>query len=67
MCGGILAMLTPREQEVAKLVAQGLTQRQIAERLCIAPCTVKTHVDNARAKANCARMVDLAVKVISNP
>ncbi len=36
--------LTPREQEVLALVAQGLTNKAIAERLVISPNTVKRHV-----------------------
>lgn len=64
--GGIMALLTAREREVASLVAQGMNQREIAERLCIAPSTVKMHCDNARAKADCRRMVDLAVKIATN-
>ena len=39
-----LAGLSPREQEVLALVARGLTNKQIAERLFIAPSTVKFHV-----------------------
>jgi DNA-binding NarL/FixJ family response regulator len=36
--------LTPREQEVVKLVAEGLTNKEIARRLIVTENTVKTHV-----------------------
>jgi DNA-binding CsgD family transcriptional regulator len=42
--------LTAREQEVCGLVAQGLTDRQIAEQLVISPRTVQTHVTNILGK-----------------
>jgi DNA-binding NarL/FixJ family response regulator len=42
--GGPLAELTGREREVLRLVAEGLTDRGIAERLWVAPKTVETHV-----------------------
>jgi LuxR family maltose regulon positive regulatory protein len=35
--------LTPREQEILKLVAGGLTNREIAEQLVVSPETVKKH------------------------
>ena len=35
--------LTPQERVVARLVAQGLTNKQIAEQLFLSPNTVKTH------------------------
>jgi two-component system nitrate/nitrite response regulator NarL len=38
--------LTPREQEILDLIAQGLTNQQIAERLVIEVGTVKNHVHN---------------------
>ncbi|WP_355660544.1 helix-turn-helix transcriptional regulator [Halomonas salifodinae] len=37
------ALLTPREQQVAALMVQGLTPEQIAERLAITPGTAKNH------------------------
>jgi DNA-binding NarL/FixJ family response regulator len=40
--------LTPRQLEVLKLVAAGLSNQRIAERLRIGAETVKTHVENIR-------------------
>ncbi len=42
--------LTEREQEVLVLLANGLSNRDISEKLCIAEKTVKTHVSNVLAK-----------------
>jgi DNA-binding NarL/FixJ family response regulator len=42
--------LTPREREVVALVALGLTNLDIAERLVISPATSKTHVSRAMLK-----------------
>jgi DNA-binding NarL/FixJ family response regulator len=42
--------LTAREREVLALVAQGLTDRGIAERLWLTPKTVETHVRHILAK-----------------
>lgn len=38
--------LTPREMEVLELLAEGLSNRQIAERVCLSIYTVKNHVHN---------------------
>jgi DNA-binding CsgD family transcriptional regulator len=38
--------LTPREKEIMDLIAEGLSNRQIAERLVISPKTVKNHICN---------------------
>jgi DNA-binding NarL/FixJ family response regulator len=43
-------VLTRREREVASLVAQGLTNRQIASELVIGERTVETHVRNLLKK-----------------
>jgi ATP/maltotriose-dependent transcriptional regulator MalT len=45
-----LGELTPREHEVLTLVAQGLSDAEIAERLFVSPHTVHRHVANVRTK-----------------
>ena len=43
--------LTRREAEVLGLIAEGLTNAEIAERLVVSAATVKTHVNHIFAKA----------------
>ncbi|MBC2868380.1 response regulator transcription factor [Streptomyces mexicanus] len=45
-----LECLTPRERDVMRLVALGLSNDEIAERLFVSPLTAKTHVNRAMAK-----------------
>jgi len=42
--------LTPRQLEVVRLAAQGLSGRKIAQRLCLSPTTVKSHFEQVYAK-----------------
>jgi non-specific serine/threonine protein kinase len=55
--------LTKREHEVTELIAGGLTNRQIAERLFIAQRTVDTHVGHILAKLGCSNRSQAAVLV----
>ncbi len=43
-------LLSPREREVLSLVAEGMTEREIAARLVVSPHTVHRHMANIRAK-----------------
>jgi DNA-binding NarL/FixJ family response regulator len=43
--------LTPREIEVLALIAEGLTNAEIAERLFVSPTTVKSHINHLFTKA----------------
>ncbi|GAB4007363.1 LuxR family transcriptional regulator [Nocardioides ultimimeridianus] len=58
-----LATLTRRESEVAELVAEGLTNREIAERLVIAPRTADTHVQNILLKLGFGNRTQVATWV----
>jgi len=52
MCGAELPDdLTPREAEVLALIAEGLTNAEIAERLIVSPTTIKSHINHLFAKA----------------
>lgn len=44
--------LTPRENEVLALIAEGISNREIARRLFVSEATVKTHINNLFAKAH---------------
>jgi non-specific serine/threonine protein kinase len=58
--------LTPRELEVAKLVATGLTNRQIGQRLYLSVRTVDVHVDHILTKLSFSSRTQLAVWVYEN-
>ena len=58
-----LAQLTAQERRVLELIGEGLTNRQIAERLFLAEKTVKNYVSALLAKLGLARRVQAAVLV----
>ncbi|MER6945712.1 LuxR C-terminal-related transcriptional regulator [Nonomuraea sp. NPDC000554] len=60
----IWAPLTPRETDVAELVADGLTNRLIAQRLVVARRTVDTHVENILTKLGFSGRSQIAAWVI---
>jgi len=52
-------MLSPREQQVAALICQNYTNRQIAARLSISPETVKSHIRHLLPKLDASSKVGL--------
>jgi two-component system, NarL family, response regulator LiaR len=56
-----LAELSEREMEVLRLIADGLSNTGIAERLCISEKTVKSHVSNILSKLQLADRTQAAV------
>jgi DNA-binding NarL/FixJ family response regulator len=56
--------LSARERDVLPLLAQGATNREIAEALMIAPYTVKVHVEHIFAKLGVSDRTQAAVRAI---
>lgn len=55
--------LTEREQDVLELVAQGFSNAEVGDKLCIGEKTVKTHVSRLLQKLNVKSRTQLAVHV----
>ena len=53
--------LTPREMEVVQLLAEGLSNKQIAQRLSVSPRTVNFHLDNVYSKLHVTSRTEAAV------
>ncbi|MGC0335523.1 DNA-binding CsgD family transcriptional regulator [Streptomyces sp. SLBN-8D4] len=56
-----LAVLTPRERETVALVATGLSDQEIAERMFLSPFTVRAHVQRAMTKLEARDRAQLVV------
>ncbi|MDX2851272.1 response regulator [Actinacidiphila glaucinigra] len=56
-----LAGLTPREREILELIGEGLTNRQIGERLFLSEKTVKNHISRMLGKLGVERRIQAAV------
>ncbi|MDH2415458.1 response regulator transcription factor [Nocardioides sp. CER19] len=59
--GADLDLLTSREREVVGLVAHGLSNDEIAERMVLSPMTAKTHVSRAMTKLGARDRAQLVV------
>lgn len=57
------SVLTKSEQRVASLVAQGLSNKEIASRVGVSHRTVEMHLSNILAKKNLANRVELALLI----
>jgi DNA-binding NarL/FixJ family response regulator len=58
--------ITKREQEILQLIVDGLTSKQIAEKLYISPRTVDTHRANLMEKLDLNNIADLVRYAIQN-
>ncbi len=56
-----LSRLSDQERKILDLIAEGLTNRQIAERMFLAEKTVKNYVSNLLAKLGMERRTEAAV------
>ncbi|GGT81238.1 response regulator [Streptomyces coeruleorubidus] len=61
VAGTGLDELTAREREAVALVAQGLSNDQIADRMVISPLTAKTHINRAMTKLHARDRAQLVV------
>ncbi len=59
-------ILSRREREVARLISEGLTNREIAERLVLSERTVEGHVSNIFNKLNVGARSQVAVWFVAN-
>ncbi len=57
---GSAVALTPRQLEIVRLIGQGLSNKEIARRLCIELSTVKNHVHSALEKLGTHRRAEAA-------
>lgn len=58
--------LTPRERDMAAMIAKGLTNKEIAWELDISPATVRTHVYNLFQKVGVQSRIELLNKLIQD-
>ncbi len=54
--------ITKREYEVLSLIAQGLSNKEIADKLFVSTSTIKTHVSNIIAKLDSSRRTEAIAK-----
>jgi DNA-binding CsgD family transcriptional regulator len=54
------ARLTPREREVAELIAKGLSNKEAARELTVSPATVRDHLSNIYRKTGLRNRVELS-------
>jgi len=58
--GGVIDGLSPRENDVLRMLAEGLTDKEIAGALVISPRTVETHVSNVLHKLDVRNRAEAA-------
>lgn len=58
-------VLSKRELDVLKLIAEGLSHKEVAKKLFISPETVRKHLSNIYAKLNVNNKIAAINKVLS--
>lgn len=64
--GPVRSRLTPREREIVQLLAEGRSNKQVADALGISPATVETHRKNILGKLHLHSTADLVRYAIRN-
>lgn len=59
-------VLTEREQEVLRCVANGLSSKEAAQQLGIAPRTVDRHIENLRNKLRARNKTHMVAKALAS-
>ena len=59
-------LLTPQELQIARLVADGMTNREVAASLFLSPKTIESHLGNAYRKLGVHSRTQLAKRLGSN-
>jgi DNA-binding CsgD family transcriptional regulator len=65
IAGRFHSKLTSREIDVLSLVAEGLSSKEIAQRLEIAPSTVESHLESAKSKLGARSRPNLVARAIA--
>jgi DNA-binding CsgD family transcriptional regulator len=60
----LLALLTPRQREIAELIADGLTNQEIATKLFLLPGSVGNHIKRIRERIGAVRRAQIAAWVV---
>lgn len=64
---GTLALLSRRERQVGVLVARGMTNKAIADSLCISPHTVKEYISRLIVGLSVTNRIQVALWIQARP
>lgn len=65
MRNSINVSFTRREIEIAELISEGFTEKEIADKLFISPATVNNHARNIRDKFGLRKNIEIVLLYIS--
>lgn len=58
-----ISQLTMREHQCIQYLLQGLSNKDIAAKLCLSPRTVEAYLDNIKTKLYCKNKIELIIKL----